>query len=172
MRYRLFVLTILIVLVGAWGTGCAGDDAGTLATGESPVPGTPTAEPSPTTSVPTPSAEPIVDLVPLEAQEVVGLARADLAQRLEVDREAIEVISVEAVEWPDASLGCPEPGQMYAQVVTPGFRLVLEARRERYEYHTDREQTVVLCEEEAMMGTPTAPSPIEHELDTLIQSAK
>jgi hypothetical protein len=172
MRYRLFVLAILIVLVGAWGAGCAGLDTGTIAAGESPVPGTLTAEPQPTTSVPTPSAEPTVDVVPPEAQGVVALARADLAERLGVEREAIEVISAEPVEWPDASLGCPQPGQMYAQVVTPGFRVVLEAREETYVYHTDREQTVVLCKEEAVMGTPTAPSPIEPELDNLIQSAK
>jgi hypothetical protein len=128
-------------------------------------------EPLPTTSVPTPSVEPTVDIVPPGAQHVVALAWEDLAERLEVDREAIEVISVEAVEWADASLGCPQPGQMYAQVVTPGFRVVLEARGETYVYHTDREQTVVLCDEE-IVSRPTVPSPVESGLENLIQAAK
>jgi hypothetical protein len=172
MRYRLFVLTILTVLVGMWGVGCAGIETPAAPSDEPTIPSTSTPEPQPTTGVPTPSAEPTVGVVPPEAQDVVALARQDLAQTLDVDQGAIEVSAVEAVEWPDASLGCPEPGQMYAQVVTPGFRAVFEVRGETYVYHTDREQTVVLCEEEAMMGTPTAPSPIEHELDTLIQSAK
>jgi hypothetical protein len=172
MRHRLFVLTILIILVGAWDAGCAGDNMGTIPTDESPVPGTLTAEPQPTTSIPTPSPDPPVGVVPREAQGVVALARADLAERLGVEREAIEVTAVEAAKWSDASLGCTQPGQMYAQVVTPGFRVVLKARRETYVYHTDREQTVMLCEEEPVMGTPTAPSPVGSGLDTLIQSAR
>jgi hypothetical protein len=172
MRYRLFVLTILTVLVGMWGVGCAGIETPAAPSDEPTMPSTSTPEPQPTTGVPTPSAEPTVGVVPPEAQDVVALARQDLAQTLDVGQESIEVSAVEAVEWPDASLGCPQPGQMYAQVVTPGFRVVFEVRGETYVYHTDREQTVVLCEEDATMGTPTAPSPIEHKLDTLIQSAK
>jgi len=159
MRYRLFVLTILTVLVGVWGAGCAADDTGTIAIGESPVPGTPTAELQPTTSVPTPSAKPTVDLVPPEAQDVVALAREDLAERLEVDRETIEVIAVEAVEWSDASLGCPEPGQMYAQVVTPGFRVVLETGGERHLYHTNTGRSLAFCEGENPSGETSAKGP-------------
>ncbi len=29
----------------------------------------------------------------------------------------------------------PEPGQMYAQVLIEGFRIVLEAGGKKYEYH-------------------------------------
>jgi hypothetical protein len=35
---------------------------------------------------------------------------------------------------------------MYAQVITPGYRVVLEAGGQRYEYHTDTGRFVVLCE--------------------------
>jgi hypothetical protein len=172
MRYRVFLSFVLIFLVTVASAGCAGIETPAVPSDEPTTLSTPTPEPHPTTSVPTPSAAPTVGLVPSEAQEVVALARQDLAERLDVDPRAIELISVEAVEWPDASLGCPKPGQMYAQVITPGFRVVLEARGETYVYHTDRGQTVVLCEEEPVMGTPTTPSPVESELDDLIQSAK
>jgi len=64
------------------------------------------------------------------------LAVADLAGQLGIAAEAITVRSVEAVEWSDASLGCPRPGQMHAQVITPGYRIVLEANGQRYEYHS------------------------------------
>jgi hypothetical protein len=65
----------------------------------------------------------------------VQLAVADAAGQLGIAADAITVLSVEAVEWGDASLGCPEPGMMYAQVVTPGYRIVLEAGGQTYEYH-------------------------------------
>ena len=49
----------------------------------------------------------------------------DLANRKGEDPSQVIVESVENVEWRDSSLGCPQPGMMYAQVVTPGFRIVL-----------------------------------------------
>jgi hypothetical protein len=83
---------------------------------------------------------------PAEAKEAVRLARENLAQKLGLSPEAIRLVSVEAVEWRDTSLGCPQPGMMYAQVITPGFRVVLEAGGKKYDYHTDRGRFVVLCE--------------------------
>ncbi len=85
--------------------------------------------------------------VPSGAERILALAREDLARRLDLALDAIRVVSVEAVDWRDASLGCPEPGMMYAQVITPGYRVVLEAHGKRYEYHTDRGRQVVLCED-------------------------
>jgi hypothetical protein len=69
---------------------------------------------------------------------------ADLAGQLDIAAEAITVRSVEAVEWPDSSLGCPGPGMMYAQVITPGYRIVLEANGQSYAYHTEG-GTIVRC---------------------------
>ncbi|MFO8080584.1 MAG: hypothetical protein R6V07_09780 [Armatimonadota bacterium] len=76
----------------------------------------------------------------------VQAAVADLAQRLEINEDAITVASFEVVTWPDASLGNPQPGQLYAQVQTPGYRVFLEAEGERYEYHTDRATRVTLID--------------------------
>jgi hypothetical protein len=76
---------------------------------------------------------------------VVALARRDLAQRLKRTEATIQVASIEAVEWSDASLGCPEPGMAYAQVITPGYRLILTANGERHEYHTDQGQRAFYC---------------------------
>jgi len=74
------------------------------------------------------------------------MARSDLANELSVDAGAIELVEVEAVEWSNSSLGCPEPGMMYLQVLTPGYRLTLEVDGQRYVYHTDDGQRVVHCE--------------------------
>ncbi len=69
-------------------------------------------------------------------QAVVLSCRQDLAKRLSTGIENITLKKAEAVQWPDTSLGMAQPGMMYAQVVTPGFRVVLEAKREQYLYHT------------------------------------
>jgi len=80
---------------------------------------------------------------PSDAEDVVK-AKRDLAQRTGVAVADIKTRSVEAVNWPDASLGCPQPDMMYAQVVTPGQRIVLEAGGQAYEYHSGG-ANVVFC---------------------------
>ena len=47
----------------------------------------------------------------------------DLSKRTGLPKSDIKVVSVEAVQWPDTSLGCPQPDMMYAEVVTPGYRI-------------------------------------------------
>lgn len=50
----------------------------------------------------------------------------------------IEVVSVEAVEWPDSCLGLPAPQEMCAEVITPGFMVVLRVAGQEFEFHTDQ----------------------------------
>lgn len=76
---------------------------------------------------------------------LVEQARADLAGRLGSSAGSFTVKRAEAIEWPDASLGCPKPGMVYAQVITPGYLIVLGADGKEYEYHADRRR-VVYCE--------------------------
>ena len=73
------------------------------------------------------------------------LARKDLAQRLGVDAAAIRIASIEPKHWSDASLGCPEPGKVYQQMLVDGFRLILESGGQRYDYRSDGRR-VRLCE--------------------------
>jgi hypothetical protein len=72
------------------------------------------------------------------------LARRDLAARLEVDEKRVKVNFVRPAVWPDAGLGCPEPGRSYAQTETRGFLIELQHKGRRYEYHSDMER-VVAC---------------------------
>jgi hypothetical protein len=67
-------------------------------------------------------------------QSLVDLARVNLAQRLGLDTEAITVQSMEEAEFPDASLGVPEPDRVYAQVLTPGYSIKLVVGAQAYEY--------------------------------------
>jgi hypothetical protein len=79
------------------------------------------------------------------ADSFIALAKNDLAQRLSVAADQISVISAEATDWPDASIGCPKAGSAYAQVITPGYRIGLEQAQKQYEYHTDLKGQFVLC---------------------------
>lgn len=113
----------------------------------------------------TPSSTPKATEVELlaGANQIIQLAQKELAQKLGLAPEAIQLVSVEAVEWSDTSLGCPQPGMMYPQVITPGFRVLLKAEEEMYEYHTDTDQFVVLCE-----GGTSGEAPSK-EPDTAVQ---
>jgi hypothetical protein len=69
-------------------------------------------------------------------------ARRDLARRLGVPEGDVKAGALRRVTWPDTSLGCPDPGKLYAQVQTEGFVIELEVASARYRYHADREHTV------------------------------
>jgi hypothetical protein len=83
--------------------------------------------------------------VPAAAQAVVDAALRDASGRLGVPRDQLAVVRIEVREWSDTSLGCPQPGQMYAQVITPGYLIIISGRGRQLEYHTDTRGRVVLC---------------------------
>ncbi len=84
----------------------------------------------------------------------------DLAARLKKDTGAISVLSAEALVWPDAALGCPLPGKVYAQGTVPGFRVRLEAGDKEYSYHTDRTGQFILCAPDpTLQSDPSFPVP-------------
>ncbi len=110
-------------------------------------PGTP-AQPAPGESpLPEPGVSPLSPWPTPPADSAAAAAVAYLAVELDVSPEQVTVLSSEAVEWPDTSLGCPQPGMMYAQVITPGYRFLLQAGGKKYEVHTDQTgQSVVICQ--------------------------
>lgn len=75
----------------------------------------------------------------------VAAARTDLAFRAGVNEHDIIVCEVKAMDWPDTSLGCPDPYSAYQQVRTPGYRIVLDAVSREYEYHADAAGKLVYC---------------------------
>jgi hypothetical protein len=92
-----------------------------------------------------PGPMPSGDLPADSGRDQVEDAVSDLADRLGVSPAGINVISQEDVTWPDASVGCPEPGRIYAQVLVPGRRIVLESGGRRYAYHSGGNQRPFLC---------------------------
>ena len=84
-------------------------------------------------------------------------ARADLAQRLSIPASQIKAKESKEAYWPDASMGCPQLGILYAQIPTPGYIIVLVHSGNEFEYHADTHANVRYCENPAppAVGTPT-----------------
>jgi hypothetical protein len=144
MQRRFATLLALGVIAGLL-AGCAQLPA-TPAPGSAPASPTRPASPQPHTPPPATvvPGKPAAPTAGPADSEVVGKAKSDLAKRTGAAVGDIKTRSVEAVNWPDASLGCPQPDMMYAQVVTPGQRIVLEAGGQTYEYHSGG-ANVVFC---------------------------
>lgn len=73
---------------------------------------------------------------------LVDQARADLAQRLDVNAAGIALVLAELREWPDSSIGCPEKDKSYAPTVTDGSEMIFEVDGTRYRYTTGGETYV------------------------------
>ena len=71
-----------------------------------------------------------------EAQ-AISAAIKNLSEALNISKGEIKVVSFEQVDWPDACLGLAKQGEMCAQTITPGWRILLEASGQQYEFHTD-----------------------------------
>ena len=150
------VVALTVALAGCASDGDAVETTTTTGTASSQpssttVPTVPPWEdanvPEPLSSIPpiVPQASHPADAFPSELAGVVDAAIVDLADRLDVDSVSVAVIVVEEVVWPDASLGCPQPDMMYAQVLTDGTRVLLEVDGIGYSYHTDGLIDPFLC---------------------------
>ena len=87
------------------------------------------------------------------AMQIAVQARDDLALKLGIPADQITISSAQAVTWSDSSLGCPQPGMNYTQVLTPGYLILLEAGGKIYEYHASKGTSIIYCE------NPTPPVP-------------
>lgn len=160
--YRPFRSSLLYPLLIVAATGCV---PVMPVTESSPTPSAatvvaPTATQPTATPVEEPTEDPAMSSTPAAASapEPVRQAITDLAERLSVAEDTIEVVTAEAVVWPDGSLGCPEPGMMYAQVIVEGMKIILEVDGEEYHYHYGADRGPFLCENPVESGAGAATS--------------
>ena len=180
---RLTTLGVVAVLAAAGLVACGDDDGASSGDGTVPVvtsdaspPPDPGSAPPPSPASTAPASSGTTgagSLTPASVQPVpdpaggaiappppgspsgnAAAAVADLAVRQGVDPGAITVVGEENVTWPDSSLGCPEPGMAYMQVLTDGVRLVLELDGTRYEYHAGGSRPVPF-----FCANPSPPAP-------------
>jgi hypothetical protein len=84
-------------------------------------------------------------MIPADAQSVVELVLQDAATQLGVDPSALTVSAIEPTDWPDSSLGCPEEGGVYAQVISPGYQITVTDGSATLIYHTGPNDIFVPC---------------------------
>lgn len=77
-------------------------------------------------------------------EQAVILAKQVASKQLAIPVAQITLEQAEAVDWSDSSLGCPQPGMMYLQVITPGFKVLLKAGGETHPVHVGGARAV-LC---------------------------
>ncbi len=114
---------------------------------------------STTTSATAPATAPSDDLGAIgpTMQRLVDVAATDLVERFDLSGLApdnpIVVTAAEEVTWRNSALGCPMKDMQYAQVLTPGIRIVLEHDGTAYAYHSGAGQDPFYC------ARPETPAP-------------
>ena len=79
---------------------------------------------------------------------------ADLMTRKNIRREEIAVTRAEAVIWPDGSLGCPRPGEMYTQATVEGYWIVLRWAEKEFDYRASAKGQFLLCKNSIKVRRP------------------
>ncbi len=80
-----------------------------------------------------------------ELGALAGLAMKTLAEHLSVPLKDVAIVSIDPIEWPDSSLGCPKPDRGYLQVITPGHMAVVSHAGRPYNVHMAGKRAFV-CE--------------------------
>lgn len=74
-------------------------------------------------------------------EPIVQAVAADAAVAI----DQVTIVRAEAVTWRDGSLGCPEPGVMYIQVLIDGYWVVLQVGDQTYDFRVDNQGDFRLC---------------------------
>ncbi len=147
MRIALILaLGLLLVSCGAAGTPTGSTSAGQTAT-------VPTVElkPAPPAATNTPASA----ATPMAPGSVEAKVATALGKKVGGDITKLALTAKDAQDWPDSALGCPAPGMMYSQVVTPGFKLTYSDDTQTYDVHTDQSGArAVLCQNNRPVELP------------------
>jgi hypothetical protein len=81
--------------------------------------------------------------IPMDLTPAQRAAITTLSENLGLPADKITLVSTEAVDWPDGCLGVQEDGLVCAEVITPGFRIMLEATGKQVEYRTNEDATQI-----------------------------
>jgi len=92
-------------------------------------------------------------------EALIEKAKEDLANHMSIDIAQISLVEAREVVWPDASLGCPQPGMKYRQVPEDGALIILQAQGIVYEYHSGGSRGLFLCEK--IFESPKKPPQID-----------
>lgn len=89
----------------------------------------------------------------------VQLAQADLAKRINVPLSEITLAEIREITWRDGSLGCPQPGMRYKQVLVNGSQIRFEVGGKSYYYHSAGGRGPFYCAKPVMPPESGGPEP-------------
>ncbi len=102
---------------------------------------------------------PIVGEVPDELLEQIY---ADMATQYGADLSGMQLLRAQQIIWPDGSLGCPEPGQMYTMAMVDGYWVQVQVGDELYDYRVTQQGTFKRCEHlDRLPGMPSGGTPTD-----------
>ena len=146
LRPLLWMVVMTCLLAGLL-VGCKTSQAGLETTYPYPVPAeAQSTEVMPSTGENLPGTPVAPGLEDPLIVKTVDKARQDLAERLSLPVDQIEVREVRKVTWPDDSLGCPQPGMDYTQVQQAGLLIRLSASGSVFFYHSGTSLEPFMCE--------------------------
>ncbi|MCB0248474.1 MAG: hypothetical protein KDI07_07830 [Anaerolineae bacterium] len=138
---------VLLLLTGIVLAGCAGPAGPAQPTSTvdqptmTPAPlATPTDATVPTEPPPAASEPPTGVPATMTTEQVVKV----LSGKLAVDPTQMTLVSMEPVNWPDSCLGVNTMEIMCAEVITPGYRIVVEVDGLQTTVHTNEDLSVAL----------------------------
>ena len=100
---------------------------------------TPSVIPAP---IPTGKTPPVKGEVP---QAILESILKEAAAQAKVDRDQLVIARAQSVVWSDGSLGCPEPGMMYTQILVNGYWVIIEAGSKQYDFRVGSGGSFRLC---------------------------
>ncbi len=106
--------------------------------------------PTQVVATPVPPVEPTTapaitpTLLPVDLSLAERAAIQALSKKYNIPVDKIQVVSSEAVTWPNGCLGVVLPGVMCTQSLVDGFRILLLASGKQYEFHTNKDGTSVI----------------------------
>ena len=105
------------------------------------------------------------------AQAAAEQARAEAARQLQAPTSEFTVVTIEAMQWTDSSLGCRKPNAMYQEVINNGYTVVLERKGERHQVNVAGTRAVMCAPNTRLSGSVRLPMP-ERGLDRMTTLAR
>jgi hypothetical protein len=94
-------------------------------------------------TVPAQTASPTPTLVRSDLTQEQSMLVSELSKKLGISANDIMVAETTAVTWPDDCMDINFMNSTCAKAEVPGFRFILVANGKQYEFHTNKDMTVI-----------------------------
>lgn len=143
MKNRWYITLVLLLAAACSPVPSVPDPAQTSVTSEPDLSEIPPFAPNPGDNS---NMEPFATLPPsTDLDTMVQNAIQDIAQKFSTTADQITVVEAREVVWSNSSLGCPQDGMAYAEVLTLGYLVKLLYNNIEIEYHSGMDGALFRC---------------------------